>query len=106
MVTPLVRLNHLISFMLFFKENLHVQIKFKIQILAAGQREQTLSNRHSPLKLATGNPSEIALRFKQTRSHLPESSRVPKKGGTKPKVASETTSYVELVFPTISDMNQ
>lgn len=28
------------------------------------------------------------------------------KGGTKPKVTSETTSYLELVFSTISNMNR
>lgn len=93
-------------FTIFFKEKLHIQINFKTQILTAGQRKQTLSNWHLPLKLATGNPSEIAVRFQQAGPHLPDFSRVPKKGGTKPKVASETTSYVELVFPTISDMNQ
>lgn len=105
-MTPLVRLRHLIFYFIFLKENLHIQINFKTQILTAGQREETFSNRHSPLKLVTGNPSEIALRFQQAGPHLPDFSRVPKKGGTKPKVASETTSYVELVFPTISDMNQ
>ena len=36
----------------------------------------------------------------------PDFSGVPKKGGTKPKVASETTSYLELVFSTISNMNR
>lgn len=104
-MTPLVRLKHLIYFILFLKKTCMSKSSLKYRS-SLQVREQTLSNRHLPLKLATGNPPEIALRFKQARSHLPDFSRVPKKGGTKPKVASETTSYVELGFPTISDMNQ
>lgn len=43
---------------------------------------------------------------KKKRCCSPDFSRAPKKSGTKPKVASETTSYLELVCSTISDMNR
>lgn len=91
----------------YFKTEFNKQIQIEDQNQHQVVR-QTPPYRHLAYKenaeLETDKGGTLLIRKKKCCS--PDFSGVPKKGGTKPKVASETTSYLELVFSTISNMNR